>query len=95
MDAPLYPPSRHFVPPERLARVLNTTDASIAELMAIPEIWAMVVKAMPATAMIVNSPMMAPNVGNMSLRDLVAFGAMDGAALDGVDARLKALGPVR
>ncbi|MDE2303115.1 MAG: hypothetical protein KGK11_11210 [Sphingomonadales bacterium] len=94
MEAPRYLPATRFVPPVRQPRVLNTRDASIAELMAIPPVWAVVVAKMPAMALAVKTPMMTPNLGNMSLRDIAMFTGGSGDALDAIDAQLKALGPV-
>jgi hypothetical protein len=94
MDAPLYPAADHFVPPVRQPRVLNTHDVSIADLMAIPDIWAQVMKAMPQLQMALASSMLKPHLGNFSLRDLAAFGATSDTALDQLDVTLRARGMV-
>lgn len=94
MEAPLYPAAARFVPPVRQPRVLNTHDASVAELMAMPEVWARVVKDMPAITFATETPLMKPHLGNLSLRDLVMFGAAKADALDGIDAYLRGLGAV-
>jgi hypothetical protein len=95
MDAPLYLAADHFVPPVRQPRVLNTRDVAIADLMAIPEVWAQVMKSMPQLAMAMASSMLKPHLGNFSLRDLAAFGATTDTALDQLDVMLQARGMVK
>jgi hypothetical protein len=95
MDAPLYTPAGRFVPPVRQPRLLNTRDVAIADLMAIPGAWAVVLKEMPAISMTIGSPMLKPHLGNFSLHDLVAFGAAKGEALTRIDEGLRALGEVK
>ncbi|MBU6206810.1 MAG: hypothetical protein KGQ42_03910 [Alphaproteobacteria bacterium] len=95
MDAQLYPPANHWVAPVRQPHILNTRDASIADLMALQDVWAMLLKEAPGIAMMTSTPMLKPHLGNMSLRDLVMFGAMKGDALDRVDARLRDMGPMK
>lgn len=92
MDAPLYPPAAQFVPPERVARVLQTRTVSLADLMANPAAWAIVVKELPMAQGIVQAPMLKPFLGNFSLRDLAMFGVFDAALLAPIDAQLKELG---
>ena len=94
MDAPVYPPSAHFVPPVRTPRVLSTKDTAIADLMAIPAAWAIVQKNLPGTQMTLGNSTLKPHLGNFSFRSLVQFGAFKADALDKVDGELRALGPV-
>jgi hypothetical protein len=92
MDAPLYPPAAHYAQPERIARVLETRTVSLADMMAIPAAWDIVVKALPVAAEIVKAPMLKPFLGNFSLRDLAMFGVLDAALLAPIDVQLKQLG---
>jgi hypothetical protein len=94
MDAPLYPPAERFVLPMRQPRILNTRESSMAEIMAIPDVWAMVVKLMPGIIMATGSAQMKPHLGNMSLHDLVMFGAASADGLGQIDALLRAKGPM-
>lgn len=94
MDAPVYMPSDHFVAPVRVARILNTKDTAIAELMALPAAWAIVQKNLPGLEMLLGSAMLKPHLGNFSFRSLLQFGAFKVTALDQVDVELRALGPV-
>jgi hypothetical protein len=95
LDAPLYRPAERFVQPVRQPRLLNTRDVAIADLMAIPAAWAIVLKEMPQISMTLGSPMLKPHLGNFSFHDLVAFGAAKGEALDRIDEGLRALGEVK
>ncbi len=93
MDAPNYPPAMVFVQPVRLARILDTRNTAIADLMANPAAWAMVLREAPEMAFLVTVGALKQHLGNFSFQDLVAFGAIKPDALDRIDVGLKALGP--
>ena len=95
MDAPLYPPATVFVQPTPVARELNTKDSSLADLMAIPAAWAIVVKEIPDVGLRVGNPMLKPHLGNFSFRSLTQFGLVKTEELDRIDPQLRALGEVR
>ncbi|MEO7656645.1 MAG: hypothetical protein ABIS25_04830 [Sphingomicrobium sp.] len=94
MDAPLYPPAIAFEQPVRLPRLLDTRAASIAELKAIPAVWAIVLKESPSADFLIKVPMLKPHLGNFSFYSLVQFGAVKAEALDRIDVQLRTLGPM-
>jgi hypothetical protein len=95
MDAPLYPPARIFVQPQRVAYQVSTRNTPIAELMKIPAAWAIVTKEVPGIDRRLSVPMLKPHLGNFSLRSLVQFGFSSTEQLDRVDAQLLALGEMK
>ncbi|MET0180765.1 MAG: hypothetical protein ABW194_09850 [Novosphingobium sp.] len=94
MDAPIYPPAQVFVAPERVPRVLNTRDVSIADLMAIPEARAIVLKEMPQIESRLTGQI-APHLGNFSFRDISQYRIAKAEDLDRIDPQLARLGPVK
>ncbi len=95
MDAPIYPPARAFVQPQRLATVLSTAETPIATLQATPVAWAIVTREIPNIAARIGNPQLKPHLGNFSLRSVVQFGIVPLDALDRIDPQLKALGEVK
>jgi hypothetical protein len=95
MDAPLYPPAREFILPERVAYRVSTRNTPIAELLKIPAAWAIVVKEVPGIEAKVSVPMLKPHLGNFSLRSLVQFGFATSEQLDRADAQLLQLGDLK
>ncbi|UVO53083.1 hypothetical protein [Sphingomonas sp. SUN039] len=95
MDAPLYPPATAYVQPVRVHRPLDTKDTAIADLMAIPEAWAIVLKEIPNMQQRIGNEQLKPHLGNFSFRSLTQFGVVKAADLDRIDAQLKALGSAR
>ena len=97
MDAPLYPPARAFEAPVRLPRILNTTDAAVYDLKAVPAAWAIVLKELPGIeSRFVGE--LEPHLYALSFRSLLQFGPrneVQADALDRIDAQLRALGEVR
>jgi hypothetical protein len=94
MDAPLYPPARAFEAPVRLPRILNTSDAAVYDLKAVPAAWAIVLKELPGIeSRFVGQ--LEPHLSALSFRSLVQFGMVKADALDRIDAQLRALGEVR
>ena len=94
MDAPLYPPARSFEAPVRLPRILNTSDAAVYDLKAVPAAWAIVLKELPG---IENRfvGQLEPHLSALSFRSLLQFGMVKADALDRIDVQLRALGEVR
>ncbi len=92
MDAPLYPPAAAYVAPVRIARPLDTRNTSIADLMAIPAAWAIVLKEIPNVQQRVGNDKLKTHLGNFSFHSLTQFGVVKVADLDRVDAQLKVLG---
>jgi hypothetical protein len=95
MDAPLYPPARAYVRPERVAYRVSTRNTPIAELMKITKAWAVIVKEVPNVEARLNVPQLKPHLGNFSLRSLVQFGFATPEQLDRADAQLTALGELK
>ena len=92
MDAPLYPPSSAYVAPVRVAEPLTTSSGSLADFIANPQAFAILMEEVPELKMAIGSPMIKPHLGNMGPRTLIVFGGGHPERLDKVDARLKALG---
>jgi hypothetical protein len=92
MDAPVYPPSTAYVQPARVPRPLDTKDTSIADLMAIPAAWAVVLKEIPTVQQRIGNEQLKPHLGNFSFRSLTQFGVVKSDDLDRIDAQLKTLG---
>jgi hypothetical protein len=95
MDAPLYPPARTFVPPQRVAYRVSTRNTPISELMKMPAAWAIVVEEVPNIEARLNVPQLKPHLGNFSLRSLVQFGFAKPEQLDRADAQLTGLGELK
>ena len=91
MDAPLYPPSQAYEAPILVPYEMNTTNTSIAVLLANPAIKAIILKEMPIIGAMVSNEMLKPHLNNFSPRSLVQFGALKGDALDKVDAQIHML----
>jgi hypothetical protein len=94
MDAPLYPPSTVFEQPVRIAHMLSTREAPVAELKANAAAWAIVLKQIPSMDARTSSEMLKPHLGNLTLRALSQFGIAKSADLDRIDEQLLLLGPV-
>lgn len=95
MDAPLYPPAAAYVQPVRVPRALDTKDTSIADLMAIPAAWAIVVKEIPTIQQRIGNEQLKPHLGNFSFRSFAQFSTLKVADLDRIDVQLKALGATK
>ena len=91
MDAPLYPPSQAYEAPVLVPYEMNTSNTSIAALMANPAISAIILKEIPAFDAMTNNGMLKPHLNNFSPRSLQQFGLFKGEALDKIDAQIHAL----
>jgi hypothetical protein len=95
MKTPLYPPASAYEPPAVSPYRLSLGGASIAELLADAQAWAIVLRHMPMLEYLVASPMAQSQLPNMTVIDFGTFGtAPDPALVATVDAEL-ALLPLR
>lgn len=91
MDAPLYPPAQAYERPAPLYQPMTTTNTSIARMMAVPAVYAMLKEEISGLDARVGNPMLKPHLDNFSFRGMVQFGAFQAGTLDRVDARLRAM----
>lgn len=91
MDAPVYPPASEYIAPEMIPGPLNTRTSSLAELLANPKARAIMFSEAPPLEQTLTSEQIQPHLGNLSLRSLLDFGAVDQAAIERIDARFKAV----
>ena len=71
--APVYPPTAAFEQPVGTSYVLSLEGASLAELMAVPAAWDIVLKHLPALKMMTSTPMMKPHLHNFTVPSLGPF----------------------
>jgi len=70
LDAPTYPAQLVFEQPVGVPSTLTLETFSLAELMAIPDAWAIILKHAPAVRFIVGAQQAKPHLGNMTLASL-------------------------
>jgi len=91
MDTPTYPPATAFEPPVAAPRELSVETASLADLMASPAAWAIVVKHAPGLKMAVMSPQLKPQLSNFTVDSFITYGVIKQTAVDEIDAELRQL----
>jgi len=92
MDAPTYPPATAYAPPELLPFDISVRELPLAPLMAMPAVWAIVIKHVPGLQLATGSSMIKPHLNNMGLPDLLQFmGPAQPDVLDVIDAEIRAL----
>lgn len=91
MDAPTYPPATAFEPPVAAPYELSLETASLADLIAWPAAWAIVLKHAPALKMAVNSPQLKPVLSNFTVDSFITYGMINQKIIDEIDAELRQL----
>lgn len=92
IDAPIYASAIAFDPPVEAYRPLTARNYSVAELMQMPQAWAVVVKHMPGVSMMVGNEQAKQILANMTIADFAVFtGANMSATLAAIDAELAQL----
>jgi hypothetical protein len=71
--APVYPPAAAFAQPVGTPYVLSLENASLAELMAVPAAWDIVLKHLPGLKLMTGTPMMKPHLHNFTVPSLGVF----------------------
>jgi hypothetical protein len=90
--APTYPPAAAFEAPAPAPRPLTVRNYSTAELMQMPEAWAIVLKHMPALKMMTGAPQAKAMLTTMTVADFAFFAGRDAdAQLAAIDAELAQL----
>jgi hypothetical protein len=92
VDAPLYPPARVFVQPQRIAQPLSAYETPISVLKTFAAAWAIVNKEIPGMDRRVGGDQIRPHLGNFSLESLMPFGIVPREAIERVEQQLRALG---
>lgn len=96
MDAPIYPPASAFELPLVTAQPVRLDNFSLAELMQMPEAWAIVTKHVPSVRQLVSVPMIQPYLGHLTLHALQSlFKISTPEALAAAAADLSRLPPVK
>ena len=76
MDAPIYAPAAAFEPPVPVPTPLTVSAVSLAELMAAPAAWAIVLKHVPIMKMIVGGKQIQPFLTNMMVESFIVYGGI-------------------
>jgi hypothetical protein len=92
ISAPTYPPAAGFEAPALAPRPLTVRNYSTAELMQMPEAWAIVLKHMPALKMMTGASQAKAMLTTMTVADFAFFAGRDASAqLAAIDAELAQL----
>ena len=96
MDAPTYPPAVAFEQPASTPHTVSLDSFSLAELMKMPEAWAIVVKHLPSLQRMVGTPMIQPHLGNFTVASVQVFvRSATPEALAAINEELRGLPPVQ
>lgn len=96
MDAPIYSPSIAFELPLATTQPVSLKTASVAELKAMPQAWAIILKRLPALEPMVGIPIIQPHLENFTVYTLSSF--FKGATPEtfaAIDEELSHLPPLR
>ncbi|MBB5685957.1 hypothetical protein [Sphingobium boeckii] len=74
METPIYPPAAAYEAPVVRPYVLSADGCSVAELMANPAAWAVMLKYMPSIGFITQIPETKKLLDNMTVVDFAVFG---------------------
>lgn len=92
MDTPIYAPAAAYHAPVLQPYILSVDGCAIAELMADPPAWAIVLKYMPGAKFLVQSDEVRKLLDNMTLVDFSVFsGPMDPTVLANINTELARL----
>jgi hypothetical protein len=92
MDAPIYGLGPTFEAPVAASYEHFTVETvSLAELMAAPDAWAIVLKHAPGLGMTVKSPQVQPYLTNMTADSFVKFGVVTLAQINAANSELGTL----
>jgi hypothetical protein len=96
LEAPTYPPAAAFEQPIAQPYLLRLDNVSLAELMSVPEARDIVLKHLPSLKMALDSPMLKPHLGDMTVESLWAFtGPPSPEVLAAIKEELSRLPPVQ
>jgi hypothetical protein len=96
LDAPTYPPAAAFEQPIAVPQTISLENFSLAELMNLPDAWAIVVKHLPSLQRMVGTPMIKPHLGNFTVQSIQTFvKTATPETLAAVDAELARLPPAQ
>ena len=94
METPIYPPAAAYEQPVAVPARLRVGNVSLAELVAAPAAWAVVVKHAPVFKQIVGAPQIKPHMTSMMVESFITFGSIvDRKTVDAIDQDLRRLPP--
>lgn len=91
MDAPMYAPAAAFEQPDAVPTPLTASSLSLAELMAAPAAWAVVLKHAPIFKMIVTGKQIQPFLTNMMVESFIVYGGVTAAQIATINTDLAKL----